>query len=94
MFLAVLGKRRVVRIATARASVITTKTGTFQHNAQLLSLIFKIKVNRFHVAQNQNHIIEETSLWLKDREFLECIKMSKKTNENQTVPIRNKPVKD
>lgn len=72
------------------ASVITTKIWTFQHNAQLLSLTFRIKVNRFHGAQNQNYVIEETYLWLKGKDFLSCIKMSKK----ETVPIRNRPSKE
>lgn len=40
------------------------------------------------------YVIEKWPFQLKDYDYLYCIKMSKKTNENQTVPFRNRPVKD
>lgn len=86
MFLAVLGKRRVENCCKGRASVITTKTWTFQHNAQLLSPIFRIKVNRFQGAQNQNYVVEETSLWLKVKDFFIMYKDVKKDQSKGDSP--------
>lgn len=69
-FLQCLGKGGLTIATAGRALVSTTKTCTFQHSAQLLPLIFKIKVNRLNGAQNRNYVTEERTLEFKDKHYL------------------------